>query len=76
MFGRRNDWHKIRSTHASVLESLEQVIERHPANWSPRVVEVEESESDAHDASDGAGAVVLQFRPRLSTATSAPDGAA
>ena len=35
----RNDWNKQRSTHARVLESLEQVISKHPAGANLRSVE-------------------------------------
>lgn len=65
---RRRDWDKIRSTHASVLETLEQVIGRHPANAVPAPPgprdEIEVGVQAAGDAETGE-AVVLQFRPRL-----------
>lgn len=35
----RNDWNKQRSTHARVLESLGEVISRHPAGANLRTVE-------------------------------------
>ncbi len=81
MFGKGKDWHKVRSTHASVLESLEQVIARHPANPQPaarggRVIAFEESALGSAHSAEPADAVVLQFRPRLSLVRSGPDGAA
>jgi hypothetical protein len=73
VFGKGKDWHKVRSTHASVLESLEQVIARHPANSSPSRIEFDEPDLAGPSGGD---AVVLPFRPRLSLVRSTPDGAA
>lgn len=69
MTTRRRDWKKIRSTHADVLVSLEQVIARHPANPRP-TRDVAASDDHAVTADDvtapaGSEAVVLPFPPRL-----------
>jgi hypothetical protein len=71
---RQRDWHKTRSTHASVLESLEQVISRHPANGVvPRdgVVPGDSARVAPSAPVDDGDAVVLAFRPRLALV---PDG--
>ncbi len=69
MTTRRRDWKKIRSTHADVLVSLEQVIARHPANPHPANPRPAGREGAANDdtaaAADGTEAVVLPFPPRL-----------
>jgi hypothetical protein len=57
---RRNDWHRTRSTHASVLESLEAVIARHPSLPQSTVTPTGERL-----------APVVELRPRLAVV---PDG--
>jgi hypothetical protein len=61
----RRDWHKIRSTHADVLETLERVIAMHPSASAGRPVR-------EHDSL----APVVPLRPRLvavGTVTSGDD---
>jgi hypothetical protein len=62
----RDDWHRIRSTHADVLSTLEQVVARHPSNPRPARGDVDADAADAGvDEDESAGAVVLPFRRRL-----------
>ena len=71
----RNDWNKQRSTHARVLESLEEVISRHPAGANLRTVE------PTPEIDPDRPANVIDLRSRFSLARAAstnytPDDAA
>jgi hypothetical protein len=56
----KGDWHRTRSTHAEVLESLEAVIRAHPANG--RVVPMDPA------AITGRNAEVIDLSARLAAA--------
>ena len=71
---RRNDWNKQRSTHARVLESLEEVIKKHPAGANLRTVEPTIDEEPDRPAN------VIDIRSRFAlartTSSFTPDDAA
>jgi hypothetical protein len=53
--GNKRDWHRTRSTHADVLESLERVIKAHPAGSAKRRLAARFDDT----------AKVVDLRPRL-----------
>ncbi len=77
MRSRGRDWDKIRSTHAAVLSTLEQVVARHPSNHArsgePAATPVAiDDDDDSRDAPGGA--IVLPFRRRLALVHGDDDG--